>query len=329
MRETMQTAMKPEPLMDALIELPPHSRLPRLDLGVDWESPWEEFGTSIRDFFTGPRPLKDSEVTETPALRVDWIRGKLPGKAFFASCLWHGAAISILLLPIWNFLPSPEHNLAPVQIESTLYFRAEDLPRISLPKPTPKPAPKPHNPAAENKVAAEKEPEAFHPRQTILSVPVRVTHPRQTLIQPDAPQAPPKVDPLLPNIVQWAATAPPKPQLQISPTAAAPRIQQRTVKDVAVPEVANNEKNPGPLNIATPPVINLQPQMPVSAMTARAQQHEARADSASAPEVGGGGGRCEPSPDHHAFGRPCAPRAGGQRAAGKPRRAYRDFTGGK
>ncbi len=44
-----------------LLELPPHSRLPRLDLGVDWESPWQEFGTSVRDFFTGPRAPKDFE----------------------------------------------------------------------------------------------------------------------------------------------------------------------------------------------------------------------------------------------------------------------------
>ena len=280
--------MNPEPLMESLVELPPHSRLPRLDLGVDWESPWGEFGTSIRDFFTGPRPLKDSEL-ETPALRVDWIRGRLPGKAFLASCLWHAAAILTLLLPIWSFLPSADHNLAPVQIDPTLYFRAEDLPPISLPKPAKKSIPK-RRPAADATKVAQKEPEAFHPRQTILSVPVRVTHPRQTLIQPDAPQTPPKVDPLLPNIVQWAASAPPRPQLQLSPTTAAPRVQQRTAKDVAVPEVANNGKNPRPLNIAASPVINLQPQISASAMTARASQHQTRADSAAAPEIGGAAG---------------------------------------
>jgi TonB family protein len=288
MPETMQPVMSPEPLVESFVELPPHSRLPRLDLGVDWESPWGEFGTSVRDFFAGPRPLKESEL-ETPALRVDWIQGRLPGKAFLASCLWHGAAIVVLLLPIWSFLPAADHNLAPVQIESTLYFRAEDLPRISLPKPEKKAASKPRA-AFDANEAAHEVPQAYHPRQTILSVPVRVTHPRQTLIQPDAPQTRPKVDPQLPNIVQWAASAPPKPQLQLSPTAARPRVQQRTTKDVAVPEVANNEKNPGPLNIAASPVINLQPQLSASAMTARAAQHQARVDSAAAPEIGGAAG---------------------------------------
>jgi TonB family protein len=283
----MQPVMQREPLVETFIELPPHSRLPRLDLGVDWESPWGEFGTSVRDFFAGPQPLKDSEL-ETPPLRVDWIQGKLPGRAFLASCLWHAAAIVLLVLPIWGFLPEAEHNLAPVQIESTLYFRAEDLPRISLPAPGKKAAAK--RSAANAPKRAQPEPEDFLPRQTILSVPVRVTHPRQTLIQPDAPQAPPKVDPQLPNIVQWAASAPQRPQLQLAPTSAAPRVQQRTAKEVAVPEVANNERNPGPLNIASTPAIHLQPQLAVSAMTARAAQHQERTDSAAAPEIGGAEG---------------------------------------
>ncbi len=55
----------------------------------------------------------------------------------------------------------------------------------------------------------------------------KVTHPRQTLIQPDVPVNAPKVDVQLPNMVQWATAAPPKPQLQLSPTAAAPKMKER------------------------------------------------------------------------------------------------------
>jgi TonB family protein len=108
------------------------------------------------------------------------------------------------------------------------------------------------------------------------------------LIQPDAPPTPPKIVPQLPNIVQWAATTPGKPQLQISPTASAPRIEQHTVRDVAAPDVANNEKNPVPLNIAPAANANPQLRMPLQPMSApAAQRNPARTDAVAAPEVGG------------------------------------------
>jgi TonB family protein len=255
------------------------------NLGVAWESPWQEFRSSLRDFFSGAHPEKEGELAPDRPLRVDWVRGRLPGRAFLASCLWHAAAVLLLILPIWGFLPQPEHTLAPVQIEVT-YIPAQDLPRISLPSAAIKriaPAKRADNHA---KPADPPGADAYHPRQTILSIPVQVTHPRQTLIQPDVPLNAPKVDVQLPNMVQWATAAPPKPQLQLSPTTAAPKVKQRAVQDIAVPEVANNEKNAGPLNIAAAPVVNLQPQMPMSAMTAVAEKHPTHTDSAAAPEIG-------------------------------------------
>ena len=102
-----------------LIELSPHSRLPRLDFGVDWESPWREFRTSVRDFFTGPRAPKGSENARNSVFHVEWVRGKLSGWAFTASSLWHVAVVVLLILPIWGFLPATQHNLAPVRIELT------------------------------------------------------------------------------------------------------------------------------------------------------------------------------------------------------------------
>jgi TonB family protein len=256
------------------------------NLGVVWESRWQEFRTSLRDFFVGPHPEKDGDLPPDRPLRVDWVRGRMPARAFLASCLWHVAAILILILPIWGFLPEAEHTLSPVQIE-VAYYPAQDLPRISLPSPAIKRSAPAKRAAAKPAAEPTDQPgaDAYHPRQTIFSIPVKVTHPRQTLIQPDAPLNAPKVDVQLPNMVQWASPAP-KPQLQLTPTAAAPNVKRRAVRDIAVPEVANNEKNPGALNIAGTPVVNFQPQMPMSSMAAVAEKHKTRTDSAAAPEIG-------------------------------------------
>jgi TonB family protein len=287
----MQTATKRalEPPVDSLVELPPHGRLPRLDLGVDWESPWQEFRTSVRDFFEKSQAPNESELPQDSHLRVHWIRGRNSGWAFAASSAWHVIVVVLLILPIWGFLPATAHNLAPVQIELTYSPSAQDLPHISLPAPSPKrnalhapklpPAETPTQPGAD----------AFHPRQTILSIPVRVTHPRQTLIRPDAPPTPPKIEPELPNIVQWATSAPvPKPQLQFAPSVSAPKVRRSAAANVVAPDVANVEKNSGPLNIASTAVVNAQPQMPIAPMSAAvAPAHRARTNTAGeAPEVG-------------------------------------------
>lgn len=280
----MQPQLRPEaePPLNSLIELPAHSRLPRLDLGVEWESSWDEFRSSLHASLKGPRSPKDEIAAENSVLRVEWVEGEFSPGAFAASALWHVAAILIMLLPIWGFLPSTKANLAPVRIELTWYAPAHDLPAIALPGRAAKPSPR-GDPA---KPLPQQGADAYHPRQTILSMPVRITHPRQTLIQPNAPPAPPKIEPQLPNIVEWAATAP-KPQLHLSPTAAAPRIKHRTAENVAAPEVANSEKNPGPLNIASMPVVNAQPQMPMSPMSAAvAERRQAHTDTTAAPEVG-------------------------------------------
>jgi TonB family protein len=79
----------------------------------------------------------------------------------------------------------------------------------------------------------------------------------------------------------------PRPKLHITPTAAAPRLHHRAASDMAAPEVANSEKNPGQLNIASAPVVNQQPRMPVAPMSAPvARRREAQAEAAAAPEVG-------------------------------------------
>lgn len=280
----MEPLLQPEP--DSLIELSPHARLPRLDLGIDWETPAQEFRTSLASVLTGPHPPTDSDLAEIRDFRIDWIQGRMPFRAFGASSLWHIIVVWLLILPIWGFLPHSTPTLAPVQIELTWYGAPEDLPRISLPAATPKHVAPRKKPDEAAKPAGGHGADAFHPRQTILSIPVRVTHPRQTLIRPDAPNTPPKIVPQLPNIVQWTAPELPKPKFQLSASAATPKMRQRAVQNLAAPEVPNAEKNSGPLNIAAKPVVIARPKIPLSAMSAPvARQHAASADAA-APEVG-------------------------------------------
>ena len=263
--------------------LPVPSRLPRLDLGVDWESPWEEFRSSVRDFFRGPRVTRDASAAQNEQLRVEWIEGKVPRRAFVASVLWHVAIVMILLLPIWGFLAHAGPTLTLPQIQLT-YVPAQDLRPISLPGTQPKPSPV-GDPA---KPLPRSGADAFHPRQTILSQPLKITHPRQTLIQPEAPAAPPKMVPQLPNIAEWAATSPvPQPQLRISPTVVAPRVQRRAASDVAAPDVAAPERTVGPLTIAPSPLANAQPKLPVNPMSNSAPaQRNVHADAGAAPVIG-------------------------------------------
>src|ERR1700693_2255379 len=121
------------------VELASHSRLPRLDLGVDWGSPWHDFRSSVHDLFRGPRAPQDSELPADSALRVEWIEGKIPGRAFTASALWHVAIVGVLLRPIGLFLASDPPKLAPVRIELAWTNPSQDLPPISLPGHDPKP----------------------------------------------------------------------------------------------------------------------------------------------------------------------------------------------
>ncbi len=70
MLEPMHTLLQrdQQPPADSLIELEPHSRLPRLDLGIDWESPRAEFISSLRGVVSGPRAPKEAELTKDRGL---------------------------------------------------------------------------------------------------------------------------------------------------------------------------------------------------------------------------------------------------------------------
>src|ERR1700676_1031177 len=136
----------PSPFARTLSGLRPHANPSPPDFGVHWPSPWEEFRSSVNSYLTGPHAPKDGEPDRNSALRVQWVEGKLPGRAFVASTLWHIAGVLLLLLPIWGFLPQTRPNLAPVHIELTFYPPVQDLPQIHLPGPASKPSP-PGDPA--------------------------------------------------------------------------------------------------------------------------------------------------------------------------------------
>jgi len=287
MQQAVKRATDPNP-GPAINEISPAEGAP-VHLGVEWGSRAEEFRTSLRDFFTGPRPSKaHAEDAGSQSLKIEFIEPRVPVRGFVASCVWHVAAIWLLILPIWGFLPKVQPTLQPPQIELTWYTTPADLPRILLPTPSAKA----HHIARSAKLAANHAPApanaTFHPRQTILSVPVRVTHPRQTLIEPDAPPDPPKLAPALPNVVQWAASESPKLQMQLRVSKEAPRIARRKLRSAAAPEIADANENGAPKLMA---VNSAEPRlaMPVSASASRAaKRHVSSAETLTAPEIAEG-----------------------------------------
>ena len=270
----------PDRHTEPLIELSPHAQLPRLDLGIDWVAPRQEFRTSLASLFRRSRTQGKTEGADL--LRVTWIEGRLPVGSLGMSSLWHVALVWLAILPIWGFLPQMTSTLAPVQIEMSWYEEPKDLPPLSLPAAVKQATPL----EKKSEAKPEKGADAFHPRQTILSIPVHVTHPRQTLIRPDAPNTPPKIVPQLPNIVEWKAPELVKPKFELSATPSAPKIERRHVENVTAPEVPNNEKNSGPTNISAKPVVIARPQIPLSAMSQPTTRQRATTSDAAAPDVG-------------------------------------------
>lgn len=268
----------------SIVTQPPHARLPRLDLGIDWGSRWGDFRTSLRAALTGPRPEGNEAISGGADLRVEWIQSRRPNAALFTAMACHAAAIWLATLPIWGFLPKPEHTLAPVQIETTWYV-PEDLQPIKLPARAKNNSPQ--KAAAEKSADENASPQpvadAYHPTQTILSVPVRMTHPRQTLIRPDAPQDAPKLLQPLPNMVEWAATQP-KLQVPVSFNSSTPDARRVVQRDTTAPDITRASENHGPLDIAQPKDPRLSVQIPIAPMS-QATQRTRNIKEAAAPEM--------------------------------------------
>jgi TonB family protein len=261
---------------------PREPRLPRWEVG--WEPRGRALRTSLAAFLGGPKPSKNGGTSLY--FRDSWIKGYVPRGAIFASLLWHVAAVLVLLLPIWKHLNlGGSTTLAPVRIELTWYEPAGDLPPLAPKGASAKPSP----PGDPKKPLRRRGADAYHPRQTMMSLPEQLSHPRQTLIQPAAPAAPPKIEPQLPNMVVWSQQAQPaRPRLHFDPAALAPLRRRRSAPvEAAVPEVANLEKTPGELNIAASEMTNRQPKLPMSPRAAaNIQAAHKETDAGPAPEIG-------------------------------------------
>ncbi len=244
--------------------------------GVNWERPGSAFRSSLKAVFSGPKPPDWSEdgPADSP-MRVTWIRNSLPGRAITASSLWHVAVVLILLLPIWNLLRWERPQVIAPDIHLTWDVSVPDLPPIS-----PSVKLKPISPTGETPAPAGAD--AYHPRQTILSEPIRITHPRQTLIQPDAPPDPPKVVPQLPNIVQWSAESPAPPKLRIAPSDLKPILRNVRKESEDAPQIRSATAHPDSLELAKPAAPDLKmPVAPSSAPVVRAH----RPEEAAVPEI--------------------------------------------
>jgi TonB family protein len=283
MQQAVQRARErnPGPIIEAVSR---PARAP-VNLAVEWQSRREEFFSSVRDFFSGPRPAKNNESGSDDELHVEFVEQRLPVRGFLASCVWHVLAIWLLILPIWGFLPKVEPTLQTPQVQLTWYTTPADLPKILLPSASVKAAIGVRKPRVAENSAPQPAAETYHPRQTILSVPVRVTHPRQTLIQPDGPPTPPKMAPQLPNMVQWSASGPPKVQLELAASKAAPRIEHREMKNAAAPQITDANETGARLDLISTEAPK-QLAMPLSASeSVAAKRRTTNASKVQAPEI--------------------------------------------
>lgn len=270
-------------------------------LAVQWTKPRANFGSSLRAVFAGPKPPR--EFLGAPFFRDCWVRRRVPARAFMAALVLESVLI-LTVHPRWNFKrPRPAVPYG----ELTWYQppaedSAPDLPLLSPASHKPKLSARDRNqlPAAqpsETPPAAD----AYNPRQTIWSQPLKPNHPRQELLEPSAPPTPPKILPVLPNIVQWGDDDSAHPGLKLSPTALsrmqAARAANKQTDNVAAPDIANQEKPAGPIDIVPSSLDAQRPAMVVPAMSrAQSAPRGGPASSASpAPEIGpsatGDGGR--------------------------------------
>jgi TonB family protein len=255
---------------------------------LEWESARSTVFSNLRAVLGGPKAPKIASGGQYfPGILV---LPALPVRALVASVLWH---IAVFYFPSPNW-PRTGHQPQPAvpSIEITWYAPPSNLTPLVAPPPLGKRI----APSPANKQLPPRAPNAFHPQQTILSLPKQPTHPRQTLIQPEAPPLPPKILPPLPNIVLWSE--PPlwrKPRLTFRPPSPAKLrpnpLPSRPPADVPVPAVPNEEKAMGELGIAASVLANSQPRLPVppmSALVPQARPQQTASDATPAPDIGPG-----------------------------------------
>lgn len=232
-------------------------------------------------------PLIPHRFLGVDYFRDCWVERRVPKRAVLAAALWH---VFFLISPFSLLSTVVRHNSAFDNAQVTWSGPIEDFPTLEIAAAKPKPRPTPRADAA--KPPAPKGADAFHPRQRIVTDPVRPNHPRQTLINPAAPQIAPKILPELPNIVQLqAAAAPVRPRMEISAAALAklhPREKRHvaTATDAPPPDAMAMDQKPAELTLAPSEARPARPKLDINAGAApRLAERAQNGDAVAAPEM--------------------------------------------
>ena len=254
---------------------------PKLD--VAWGSFHQGIFSSIAAALTWTRVPKN--FLDGSFFKECWVERRIPRRALVAAALWH---VVFIVMPSPRLPSAPTRFSAFENTELTWSGPITDFPLVEMKAPKAKPSPR----GEPDKPWAPKGADAFHPRQRIITDPVRPTHPRQTLINSAAPLEPPKILPNLPNVVQLQQlAAPARPRLQISQETLSklrPR-ELRKVKLTAEPAPDLPTLDQKLADIAPPMLPNSAPARPKLELNAgsapRVAQRAQMTDVVPAPEV--------------------------------------------
>jgi TonB family protein len=274
---------------DFAVSFPSSPDLPAPRFVLEATGKLKEFFSSLKALVRGPAAPR--KFLGGAYFRDCWIEQGFPKYAFAAATI-----LQLLLVlfppPIWNIRPANTVSAA-ARTQLTWYGPAKDFPAIL-------PAIHPSRPPARKetpKAPARRASDAFHPRQTILSEPLHPTHPRQTLVQPRAPLEPPKILPVLPNIVQLADSQPVRPKLQLTAkelSSLKPKARvSLSATNVDAPEILAQEKQAGTINITAATKAPAKPLLPVNPMSAPHSAAQKTETNTAAPEIGGHAGDSE------------------------------------
>jgi TonB family protein len=250
-------------------------------LGVKWESRWANLRESADALLSGPWPSRTA-IAPPLYLGTRWISNSRARAALAGSVLLHVVLVLLVVL-------SPHSRTAQTEIASAeeapsyklTWYPMKDLPRLSSRR------------GRESAEARSRDQEthrgadAFHPRQTILSMPRAPNHPRQTLIRPDAPPVAPKILPPLPNVVEWASlphAEPARPRLNAERARRAPVVRQRNAEKITTPDIRAAQNSPSNIIFADNTPVVPRPRLPVGA---RPVTPAARTTDVAPPQITG------------------------------------------
>ena len=271
--------LAPPPPVPAPVR-PREVKPPKLD--VSWGSFHQGIGSSLSAVLTWTRVPKNFLVGSF--FKECWVEGRIPRRAVIAAALWH---FVFILMPSPKLPAAPLHSSQFDNTELTWSGPITDFPLVDMKSPKAKPSPR-GEPA---KPLAPEGADAFHPRQRIFTDPVRPTHPRQTLINSAAPLEPPKLLPILPNMVQLQQSAgPARPRLQISQETLS-RLRPRELRKVKftaapAPDLPTLDQKLGDIAPSMLPNAPARPKLELNAGAApRLTPREQTGGVESAPEV--------------------------------------------